>query len=59
MSIQNHGGNFEFKNDLGNAKMCFENVGSCVVSFVLFFGGRLYAPWLPMMPILSKPYMRV
>jgi hypothetical protein len=38
MSIQNHGRNLEFKDDLGNAKMCLENVESCVVSFVLFFG---------------------
>lgn len=42
LSIQNHGKNFEFKNDLGNANMCVESADIYVVSFILLFEKTLY-----------------
>lgn len=59
LSIQNHGKNFEFENDLGKAKTCVKSAESYIVSFILLFGGKLYLTGLPSASDRSKPYMRV
>jgi hypothetical protein len=59
LSIQNHGKNFEFENDLGNAEMCVKSAESYVVSFILLVGVTLYVTGLPSASDRSKPYMRV